>query len=297
MSQSPDVADDNVKMICQWLREQLRKPDEKDIANAVSALQKFLIKDQFRFAFSNEDGINLLASLVKNKGKNVQLLYQTIYCLWLLSYSRTVSEQMNDTKVIPNLVEVLKTATKEKVVRMTLATLRNLLDKSTNNEMMIDCGIVRPLENLQQNKWADEDIIEDLKVIHETLQKNITILSSFDVYKKEILSGNLEWSTVHRSEKFWRENSHRLEEDNHKLLLVLKELLTSSANPLVLSVACFDIGEFARFHPRGKIIIGQTGIKIPLMKLMEDKDQDVRKNALMAVQKLMVTNWEYIGSQ
>ncbi len=43
--------------------------------------------------------------------------------------------------------------------------------------------------------------------------------SSFDVYKKEVLSGNLEWSTAHRSEKFWRENSHRLEEDNHKVLL------------------------------------------------------------------------------
>src|SRR4051794_14268200 len=65
-----------------------------------------------------------LAGLVKNKGKNVQLLYQTIYCLWLLSYNGNIAEGMNDTRVIPNLVEILKTATKEKVIRMSLATLR-----------------------------------------------------------------------------------------------------------------------------------------------------------------------------
>lgn len=113
------------------------------------------------------------------------------------------------------------------------------------------------------------------------------------MYKKEILSGNLEWSPVHRSEKFWRENAHRFEEDNHKLLLVLKDLVSKSS-PQLQSIACFDIGEFARHHPRGKIIIQKLGIKLPLMNLMEDADPDVRKNALLAVQKLMVTNWEYL---
>ncbi len=65
-----------------------------------------------------------MASLVKNKSKNVQMLYQTVYCLWLLSYNQQVAEVMNDTKVIPNLVEILRIATKEKVIRMTVATLR-----------------------------------------------------------------------------------------------------------------------------------------------------------------------------
>jgi hypothetical protein len=34
---------------------------------------------------------------------------------------------------------------------------------------------------------------------------------------------------------------------------VLKEILTSSKDPNVIAIACFDIGEFARFHPRGKM--------------------------------------------
>jgi len=115
------------------------------------------------------------------------------------------------------------------------------------------------------------------------------------MYKKEVLSGNLEWSPVHRSEKFWRENSHKLEEDNFKLLLVLKGLLEKgAATSSVQSIACFDVGEFARLHPRGKIIVQKLKIKLPLMQLMEDNDVEVKKQALLAVQKLMVTNWEYL---
>jgi len=141
-------------------------------------------------------------------------------------------------------------------------------------------------------------VVEDLETLRVSLNKNLVVLSSFDMYKKEVLSGSLDWTPVHRSEKFWRENSHRLEEDNHKLLLVLKGLLSTgvegASTPQIQAIACFDIGEFARFHPRGKHIIQQLGIKIPLMKLMEDHDQEVRKQALLAIQKLMVTNWEYL---
>jgi len=65
----------------------------------------------------------------------------------------------------------------------------------------------------------------------------------------------------------------------------------------VHAIAAYELVEFARFHPRGKIIIQQLGLKIPLMGLMDDKDPEVKKNALLAVQKLMVTNWEYISAE
>lgn len=78
---------------------------------------------------------------------------------------------------------------------------------------------MKPLENLSNKNWGDEDIVEDLEYLQEVLQKNLVHLSSFDTYKNELLSGKLEWSPVHRSEKFWRENAHRLEEDRNKLLL------------------------------------------------------------------------------
>lgn len=46
----------------------------------------------------------------------------------------------------------------------------------------------------------------------------ILIHSSFDEYSSELKSGRLEWSPVHKSEKFWRENAVRLNEKNYELL-------------------------------------------------------------------------------
>jgi len=171
----------------------------------------------------------------------------------------------------------------------------NCLNQGYNNEQMLDGGIMKPIELLTNKNWGDEDIISDLKTLKDDLEKNIVELSTFELYRKEVLSGNLEWSPVHRSEKFWKENSSKFEEENYKILVTLKGYLTSEVpNPLVTAVACYDIGEFARIHPRGRTIVQQLGIKIPLMILMEDKDLEVKKQALTAVQKLMVHNWEYL---
>eukprot|EP01118_Nematostelium_gracile_P006981 TRINITY_DN2260_c0_g3_i1.p1 TRINITY_DN2260_c0_g3~~TRINITY_DN2260_c0_g3_i1.p1 ORF type:complete len:450 (+),score=141.72 TRINITY_DN2260_c0_g3_i1:110-1459(+) len=297
ISSGNPVPEETVNAVTHWLREQLRKPEEKDICNSLSALQKLLLRDDLRIPFAKEDGLNLLGSLLKTKMQNakaIQITYQVVFCLWLLSFNRKVATMVNETTIIQSLVETLKVVSNDKVIRMALATLRNLLDISTNNEVMIDYDIMKPVENLSNKNWADTDIQEDLEALKEALAKNMVLLSSFDMYRKEVLSGNLEWSPVHRSEKFWKENAHHLEEDNHKLLLVLKEVLVNGNSTLAQAIACFDLGEFARYHPRGKFIIQKLGIKIPLMKLMEDPDNEVRKQALLAVQKLMVTNWEYL---
>ena len=61
----------------------------------------------------------------------------------------------------------------------------------------------------------------------------------------------MDWTPVHKSEPFWKENALLLEENDNKLLKVLINLLDSD-NPRTQAVACYDIGEFVRFHPRGK---------------------------------------------
>lgn len=76
--------------------------------------------------------------------------------------------------------------------------------------------------------------------------------SSFDEYATEVKSGRLEWSPVHRSAQFWRENASRLNERNYELLRILVHLLETSRDTLVLSVASFDVGEYVRHYPRGK---------------------------------------------
>lgn len=54
--------------------------------------------------------------------------------------------------------------------------------------------------------------------LHHTHFSSSFFYSSFDEYSSELKSGRLEWSPVHKSEKFWRENAVRLNEKNYELL-------------------------------------------------------------------------------
>ena len=120
-------------------------------------------------------------------------------------------------------------------------------------------------------------------------------LSSYDEYVTEVRSGRLEWSPVHRSEKFWRENAAKLNDKNYELLRILITLLESTKEPLVLSVACFDLGkavnivrlksrqfifsrlgEYVRHYQRGKHVLETLGGKTMVMALLSHDDPNVR---------------------
>jgi len=72
-------------------------------------------------------------------------------------------------------------------------------------------------------------------------------------------------------------------------------LIRASKNPTVLSVALFDIGEFVRFHPKGRKLITELEGKSDIMLTMTHNDPEVKKHGLLCVQKMMVHNWEYLS--
>jgi hypothetical protein len=69
------------------------------------------------------------------------------------------------------------------------------------------------------------------------------------MWAKEAKAGALQWSVVH-SEKFWREHCKKLDDNKFELLKRLIELCLSPIET-VAEVACYDLGEYARFHPQG----------------------------------------------
>ena len=152
---------------------------------------------------------------------------------------------------------------------------------------MVQCKALKQLEFIEQKKFDDEDIQADIDFLKEKMEASlqdlryiskeqsrlnefpfhqpkdtfcdsitnclyIFIFSSYDEYITEVRSGRLEWSPVHRSEKFWRENAAKLNDRNYELLKILINLLETSKDHLVLSVACFDLGEYVRHYQRGK---------------------------------------------
>ena len=162
-------------------------------------------------------------------------------------------------KIIPILGDILNDSVKDKVTRIVLAVFRNMIEKpedaaiaKENCVAMVQAKVLKQLSILEQHKFDDEDIAADIEFLNDKLQVSIQDLSSFDEYTTEIKSGRLEWSPVHKSERFWRENAPRLMEKNCEMLKMLIHLLESSTEPLVLAVASYDIGEFVRHYPRGK---------------------------------------------
>jgi len=227
-----------------------------------------------------------------------QILYQTLNTLWILTFNEKIKKKFTKHNLVRNLCNILRVMTKDKITRLTLSLLRNILHEGDNGEVMIGSGIMDSLNtlNTRKDQFGDEDMVDDINYLEKHLEPIMNTMSSFDRFKHEILSDKLDpTSPSHKSERFWRENFLRFEENQYEVLNKLKEIIErEEEDPRVLSLACFDIGEFVRFHPRGKNIIEQIECKLPIMKLLNHESEKVKSDALLALQKLMVTNWEYL---
>merc|ERR1711997_75089 len=268
------------------LKDELNDANNEYIQSVARCLQMMLRIDEYRIAFVALDGVNSMIKVLGVKA-NFQIQYQLSFCLWVLTFNPKIAEKLNAYGVIPVLSDILADAQKEKVSRIILAVFRNMIEKPEESQVikencisMVQCRVMKQLEFLEQKM---ELALQDL--------------SSYDEYVTEVRSGRLEWSPVHRSEKFWRENAHKLNDANYELLKILINLLQTSADPLILSVACFDLGEYVRHYQRGKHVLEQLHGKTLVMSLLGHADHNVRYEALLAVQKLMVHNWEYLGRQ
>jgi len=276
-------------------------PDSTKVAAAMGGLQSLCSSMTGRTAAIEAEALVTLSSLVtassvSNSSSTVQLLYQTLFSLWSLSYSPEAAMEMASSKLglIAKLVEIVKTSPKEKVIRVALSTLRNLLGIGSAPNDMVVFGLMPVLEAMQMRKFADEDIPDDVELLHNTLQVNLQTLSSWDVYKTELESSKLEWSPSHKSENFWKDNYKSFEANSCAAIKQLVSLL-SSEDPQVLAVACNDISELIKFHPDGRRLMTQYGAKPLAMQVLKHPDPTVQKYALTCVQRLMVINWEYLN--
>eukprot|EP00010_Vexillifera_abyssalis_P006089 CAMPEP_0201551832 /NCGR_PEP_ID=MMETSP0173_2-20130828/10733_1 /ASSEMBLY_ACC=CAM_ASM_000268 /TAXON_ID=218659 /ORGANISM="Vexillifera sp., Strain DIVA3 564/2" /LENGTH=466 /DNA_ID=CAMNT_0047962181 /DNA_START=15 /DNA_END=1415 /DNA_ORIENTATION=+ len=291
----------SVHRVVKWFLSVVHQQNlsQDHLLRALGVAQDLLRKDAFRPIFAELDGLQVLGNiLVANKG-SIQVQYQVFYCLWLLSYNKTLaSKHFHLSSIIERIVDTLKSTTADKVIRTGVATLANLVGLSSNNEKMVERGFWKLLKAFRNRKWGDEDVIKDLDTLYEALKTVMQSMSSFDSYTTEVMSGDLCWSPVHKSDAFWRDNVTRFEDDKCRVLGLLVNLVKTTDNPEVLSVALHDVGEFTRYHPRGRRIMAKfPDVKLKIMELLKSGNDKVRTEALLACQKIMVQNWEYLGSK
>ncbi|XP_052176189.1 V-type proton ATPase subunit H [Diospyros lotus] len=284
--------DDVLKGLVEWLCAQLKNPSNpsRGIPIAINCLATLLKESMVRSLFVQADGVKLLIPLISpaSTQQSIQLLYETCLCVWLLSYYEPAIEYLATSRGLPRLIDVVKGSTKEKVVRVVVLTLRNLLPKGTFGAHMVDLGLPQIVQSLKAQAWSDEDLLEALNQLEEGLKDNIKKLSSFDKYKQEVLLGHLDWSPMHKDPIFWRENITSFEENDFQILRVLITILDTSSDARALAVACFDLSQFIQQHPAGRVIVTDLKAKERVMKLMNHENAEVTKNALLCAQRLFL---------
>ncbi|KAG8497188.1 hypothetical protein CXB51_008437 [Gossypium anomalum] len=278
--------------LVEWLCTQLKKPSHpsRGIPTAINCLAALLKEPVVRSSFVQADGVKLLIPLIcpASTQQSIQLLYETCLCVWLLSYYEPAIEYLATSRALPRLVDVVRSSTKEKVVRVVVLTFRNLLSKGTCGAQMVDLGLPQIIQSLKAQAWSDEDLLEALNQLEDGLKDNIKKLSSFGKYKQEVLLGHLDWSPMHKDPLFWRDNITCFEENDFQILRVLITIMDSSNDPRPLAVACFDISQFIQHHPAGRVIVNDLKAKERVMKLMNHESAEVTKNALLCIQRLFL---------
>ncbi|KAI0665077.1 ATPase V1 complex subunit H [Cubamyces menziesii] len=267
-------------------------PHKRDIA--VQCLEAILSRPECRRAvWANASLVGGLVDILRHN-PTPQMSYQVGFCLWLLTFEQEVAEQIQKRfDIIPLLVDVAQGAAKEKVIRVIVATFRNLVSKApqANLPAMLVAQLLPFAKNLSGRKWTDEDIVEDIQFLRDELSARFESLTTYDEYRSELLSGHLSWSPVHESDLFWKENATKLNDKDYELLKILIRLLSESNDPTVLAVASHDIGQYVKHYERGKKILTDLGGKTRVMELMSHPNPDVRYQALISVQRLVSHPW------
>jgi V-type H+-transporting ATPase subunit H len=285
----------DVQQFLGWAVQEL-SAGQSSTTTAVAALTIMLRSRPARIAFAQQDGIALLVEAIEQNNGNAQLLYEACCCLWCLSYCEEALPAFLNVNAVRALVEMITAAPREKVVRVSIAALRNLIGKHdcAFNEVMIDNNILKTLATLKERKWGDEDIKDDIDTVRESLLKDFKQLSSLEKYEKELKSRQLAPGHLH-SEKFWREHVMEFEKENFFLIRELVDLLRNGDVGNV-AIAAADLGEFVRFYPSGKQICKNLQAKEALLPLLDHANENVQKEALLAVSKMMVDNWEHVSN-
>lgn len=72
------------------------------------------------------------------------------------------------------LVDTIKASIKEKVIRVSVSTLKNLMEKApeANAQPMSDFKVLALAQTLSARKWTDEDLVNDITYLIDTLSQN-----------------------------------------------------------------------------------------------------------------------------
>ncbi|UKJ89457.2 vacuolar ATP synthase subunit H [Theileria orientalis] len=257
------------------------------------SLSNILQLKKYHNLVENESVLRLLKlNLSKDNVPNTQ--YKCVFCVWLLTRTEECIPVLHRNELVHLLCTLLASTKIEKVIRICLLVFNNLLKNAQCLEVMVEMNVIQTLTLLAYDKWNDDELYDNIHKLHMQLENKTFKLSNFERYCTELNTGVLKWSILH-SEKFWLLHNEKFEQDEFIQISKLVDLLDSNDSTTV-SIACFDLGEFARLYRNGKRICKKFKVKDKVMDLITNKDRDIARQAMLCAQKLMVQNWQQVST-
>jgi hypothetical protein len=256
-----------------------------------------------RTLFVDANCVNITVNLISclDVTGNPQHLYELCFVLWSVSLNVASGDKQATISAFSQggavywLSELVAAAPTRKITRMALACLHNLA-KAEDSDILTEIfatKLSRLVDTMMDNDsykvQKDAELEGDIKGLSAVLERNFRELSTFERWATEVNSGSLRWGVVHTS-KFWKDNYRFMEAEDWAMLKKLIACL-DSGDSLTVSVALFDLGEFTRLYPSGRVITTKLGGKDKALKFVQSDDEDIQRQALQSVSKIMI-GWD-----
>lgn len=299
-----DYEGEDVDGVAKWLELKLKKYSRQKAAvqhvdfleSVVLALKNCLKNKRFMHLLCcSEDGdfANDMFNFMSVQ-TNIQVLYYSGFALLLVGLKKNMVQHVaNHANLCKLMISLISSAKKEKIQRIYLNVIECLSQVSIFSEMCVMYGLYPLLERLSESKFKDEDLGQLVVDVRDRLRPYIRVMSSMERYKKELETKTLEWGPVH-TEKFWKKNFTSFAANEFQSIKELCSLLDSQ-DEVTVCVAAHDLGEFARLYPDGRRLVGIFGAKNKLFFLLKESFSEiVKKQCLLATQKILIQNWQQI---
>lgn len=231
-----------------------------------------------------------IIQLAQSPQFGLQVQYYSLLVLWLISYDRTIAKGcISEYNSAQTLLETAKLSVKEKIVRVSVATLANYVRFSPHSAIpaIISQRGLQIVNLLSERKWADDELRQDVETLKQQLTDAYNSMTTFDEYYAELKTKRLLWSPTHRSSSFWKTYIEEFRSQDWAVLKQLVQLLQTSEEPVTQAVACNDIACIVNTAPQSVTVLNKLGAKIKIMELMNSADPEVRYEALKATQALI----------
>ena len=168
---------ENSKKLMKWTYEQcIQKQRDSCLTSNLSLLLTIDENiDYFLGEFNNDfPCLRKLFELMTEPDININIIYEALLCMWNISSNKKYFYffENREKKYIEKIVQVIRTNKIDKVARIGLMILKNLLDSQPCVEILFDIKFMQTVTILLTNKWNDPIIKELLNYCLDYLEKN-----------------------------------------------------------------------------------------------------------------------------